>query len=544
MTIILITGKAEAGKSTMTDYITRTWFNDFVDFALADDLKDLTFEILKVFNVKINSVDDLYDPITKVKYRKYLQQIGTECCRKVFGDDFWCQMLVKRIEKAIENGKVVIISDLRFKSEQEFFLDRFGGYDVKTVMVKNLVNENKLSSDEKKHQSESEFDKLEIDYVINNEMNEKFFYDIDEYVTKYIIGEEIDPNELKCNDEHVNDEQLDTNVDDDIDNTQLDLDIEPDAPIIGRATSISEKPIPTIINFDPNVLTPPIGSPKSPVDPSTHSSYTLGQIGEASVVEAINKVRPEFETTWVSATGHVADIHATDLKNKIKYIFEIKLKQNITKDDVTKFEFDVKRMQETEASSGYTIIGIFTSLNSDRIPSIGSLLVSRDKIYLTRKYFSENILELIFKLVETYSVALQPVSTLTNSTTVKYELPPNVLHLLAQLRTEYISLTREMELYNFIKSNTEANLVSVQELIGKLIIKQQFIKFINEEFHDILPIVNDNLISSDEDELRNYINSRKRKDIRKKDLLSKFPSMQTKIASMKLDDLINEYKSV
>lgn len=603
MAILLITGESGSGKSFASKYLSdsRGW----TEYAFADDLKSLTFELLKLFNVKIDSVNDLYNVEAKNKYRKYLQQIGTECCRKVFGDDFWAERVVNKMENDIKEGKTCIISDLRYKNEQDYIKKHFGNKcKIHTVLIVNeegerlsLLHTNDTKAKDKTitmHSSEQDFYNLQIDSTIYNRKDEDFYAELDETIALLIDEEstnestnellntsiEEPPNEPTNESTSANieeqtnestsanvnksananiDESTNANTNDDID---IDISLPPiddsvsSSPIISRNVNISTEDINNKIQTVTNAFSNSSTS-QSIINPSVHSSYILGHIGEESVAEIIGNIRPEFETTVVSSTGHVADIHATDLKNNIKYIFEIKLKQNITKNDVDKFEFDIKHIKESESKNSYQIVGIFVSLNSDKIPSIGNLLVSKDKIYLTRKYFSENILDLIFRLVETYYVSLfnaQINSSIGGGTTsgisssqpipqiVKYEVPPNVLQLIVQLRAEYISLTREMELYTSIKSSSEQNLLSVQELISKLVVKQQFIKFINEEFGDILPIVKDDLITSDEDELRNYILSNKRKDIKKKDLLAKFPTLQTKIASMKIEDLINEYK--
>ena len=161
-----------------------------------------------------------------------------------------------------------------------------------------------------------------------------------------------------------------------------------------------------------------------------------------------------------------------------------------------------------------------------------------DKIYLTRNYFSENSLDLIFRLIETYSLLIEG----HEKTNVHYEISSNVLELVAKLRAEYVNLTKEMEMYLNMKNNTEQNLLYIQELIGRLVLKEQFIKFINTEFSDILPTINDDLISKQENDMRAYIQSTSKKSIKKKDLLNRFPALSTKIGSMKINDLINEYK--
>ena len=212
----------------------------------------------------------------------------------------------------------------------------------------------------------------------------------------------------------------------------------------------------------------------------------------------------------------------------------------ITKEDVNKFVRDIENIQKSE-SLQYRVIGFFISLNSDVIPSIGNLSISRDKIYITRNYFSENMLNLIFQFVETYISIYNEIPE-SNTTHVKYELSSNVLELLVKLRSEYASLTKEMELYTQMKINTEQNLNSIYELMSKATLKEQFIRFINNEFSDVLPEIKEDISSNEEYKLREYIQSHKKKSIKKRDLIKLFPTMMTKISSMTLNDILAEYK--
>ena len=113
--IILVTGKTGAGKTTFADKLIIE-NPSFKLFSLADKLKDLTFELLKLFKVGIKDISFLYTD-SKKNYRKYLQNIGTDCCRKVFGDDFWCEMLKPKIDKALKKNKNIVISDIRYRNE-------------------------------------------------------------------------------------------------------------------------------------------------------------------------------------------------------------------------------------------------------------------------------------------------------------------------------------------------------------------------------------------------------------------------------------------
>ena len=117
--IILVTGKTGAGKTTFADKLIIE-NPSFKLFSLADKLKDLTFDLLKLFKVDIKDIGFLYTD-SKKDYRKYLQNIGTECCRKEFGDDFWCEMLKPKIDKALKKNKNIVISDIRYRNEIDYF---------------------------------------------------------------------------------------------------------------------------------------------------------------------------------------------------------------------------------------------------------------------------------------------------------------------------------------------------------------------------------------------------------------------------------------
>lgn len=541
MSIILVTGKSGSGKSTLSKYIVDN-YDSYIEVALADKLKQLTFKLLQLFNVKIDSIDDLYNVNTKNKYRKYLQNIGTECCRDVFGDDFWCDML------KLDLSKNIIISDIRYVNEMNYFMNKYSDHDIISIKV---VKKNS-STTFNNHSSELDTDQLQTDFTIENDFTDSFFKKIDDTLNDYLIRKLVNSFEkqeptrsltrdltqylakestqdlMKDNDEKGLTQSLTQ------ESTQESTQGLVKEPIRALTQDFSKD--------EARDLTQDLGENEQVHDKDNetyklqYSSYSLGRIGENDVWEIIERIRPEYETTIVSSTGHLADIHSIDYNNNIKYIIEIKLKQQITKEDVNKFDRDLENAKHSETS--LKIIGLFISLNSDKIPSIGSMKIFSDKIYLTRNYFSENSLDLIFRLIETYSLLIEG----HEKTNVHYEISSNVLELVAKLRAEYVNLTKEMEMYLNMKNNTEQNLLCIQELIGRLVLKEQFIKFINTEFSDILPTINDDLISKQENDMRAYIQSTSKKSIKKKDLLNRFPALSTKIGSMKINDLINEYK--
>ena len=532
MSIILVTGKSGSGKSTLSKYIVDN-YDSYIEVALADKLKQLTFKLLQLFNVKIDSIDDLYNVNTKNKYRKYLQNIGTECCRDVFGDDFWCDML------KLDLSKNIIISDIRYANEMNYFMNKYSDHDIISIKV---VKKNS-STTFNNHSSELDTDQLQTDFTIENDFTDSFFKKIDDTLNDYLIRKLVNSFEkrepARSLTQSLAKDLTQSPMQEPMQGLAKDLTQESTQGLVKDTVRDNDEALTQDFSKDEaRDLTQDLG--ENDKDNETYklqySSYSLGRIGENDVLKIIERIRPEYETTIVSSTGHLADIHSIDYNNNIKYIIEIKLKQQITKEDVNKFDRDLENAKHSETS--LKIIGLFISLNSDKIPSIGSMKIFSDKIYLTRNYFSENSLDLIFRLIETYSLLIEG----HEKTNVHYEISSNVLELVAKLRAEYVNLTKEMEMYLSMKNNTEQNLLCIQELIGRLVLKEQFIKFINTEFSDILPTINDDLISKQENDMRAYIQSTSKKSIKKKDLLNRFPALSTKIGSMKINDLINEYK--
>ena len=130
---ILVAGRTGAGKTTFAEAFTGLSVgyeegsedDKFGVYAIADNLKFLTVNLFKVFKDENISIYDLDNNNTKEKYRNYLQQIGTECCRKCFGDNFWCEMLDKEIEETINSGRSVVISDIRYQNEIDYFKKKY-----------------------------------------------------------------------------------------------------------------------------------------------------------------------------------------------------------------------------------------------------------------------------------------------------------------------------------------------------------------------------------------------------------------------------------
>jgi hypothetical protein len=163
--MILITGKKHSGKSTLSKYISTNYPNT-ITYSLADKLKQITFELLRLFNINISSIDDLYNE-NKEKYRKYLQTIGTEIFQSNFGKDFWCEQVLNQIQE-LPNHYNIIIDDIRFQHEIDFFKKHFDN-----CKVIQIINERIVSNDI--HPSETQ-NLHNIDYIIKNNSTKEDLY--------------------------------------------------------------------------------------------------------------------------------------------------------------------------------------------------------------------------------------------------------------------------------------------------------------------------------------------------------------------------------
>ena len=515
--VVLISGLSGSGKTTIAEYLTRKY--NFVNFALGDKVKELTYDLLKLFNVPINSIKDLYNEQTKHKYRHYMQQISTECCKKCFGKNIWCQTLTNspKFITAVKNGYNIVISDIRFTEEQEYFKKL--STDVITINIK------RDGLQQMKHISESQIN-LSFDYELSNNSDIKNVY---AQIDKILLQKE---QQEKTN--SINDFEEDEN-DEENDNQQTEEENYEIVEEVIKEEEYKERAI------NPKEL---MEQDTAIIDNKEHiknfSPYALGKIGEENVAQLIQAIRPNYETTIVAKTGHLGDIITIDYDRNIKYVLEIKLKQNITKNDIDKFDRDL--ITAINANTQYkNIIGLFISLNSSSIPSKGSLSISKDKIYLTSAYITSEAFEIIFKMLESYNDILQATNIKTVSTEVKYTIPQNVYTLINSLRLQYNNLNNEYETLLNMRDNNDKTQVYINQLLIQNEMRKIFIKFLNDEFKDVLPIIENDLMETEEDRLIKYLEEHNTKNILKNDLIKEFPTFATEIGNLGKKDFINKY---
>jgi len=170
MFLISLTGLANSGKSTISNYLINNY--NFIELSFAEPLK----QIVKIlFNFNNEEEKYLYDNnykqiiIPRIGYsgRELLQKIGTELFRNKFNDvlpfknepeicqetrnvskNIWINILNNKIQNILNNNTYdgIIVSDCRFDDEYEFLKSyNFTTYKIikpDIVKINNHISEN------------------------------------------------------------------------------------------------------------------------------------------------------------------------------------------------------------------------------------------------------------------------------------------------------------------------------------------------------------------------------------------------------------------
>ena len=273
------------------------------------------------------------------------------------------------------------------------------------------------------------------------------------------------------------------------------------------------------------------------------ATHNNGKVGEDYVMDIISKIRPTFEINNVASTGHLGDLHVTDNRNKIRYIVEVKNKTTVTYYDVDKFRHDME---------GYPYeFGIFVSLLSDRIPDIGDCAIDSNVIFITKKYVTEES----FKLIFDYFTMIHLMRTARGSSACgastcrtsddkavmqHYIISPNVYSLFTALKTYQKRIQDETTTLSKVKES----LISSATQLDMTLCEQANVKTLINKIFDELSMIHDMdsaVIDVQHRELKAYIQSRKKSQIHKTELLNEFPLLRTELGSLNLEDIIRRY---
>lgn len=115
-TIIALMGPAGSGKSTAADYLVERY--GAVRYSFAGPLKEVAMRTLSFTREQLwgtQAQKEADDPRYGFSPRWFLQRLGTEGCRAVFGENFWIDQCIAKILR--ETPVLAVIDDARFVNE-------------------------------------------------------------------------------------------------------------------------------------------------------------------------------------------------------------------------------------------------------------------------------------------------------------------------------------------------------------------------------------------------------------------------------------------
>lgn len=156
LNIILLRGKAQAGKSTVAQYLESQ--RGYYTFSFAGpihrhicDILDLPFEEVpgKLKNTPLEALGGKTP-------RQAMQTLGTEWGRNMIFQKIWTTSVIDRIKKRATTGQIdFVISDFRFDNEYNDLVEAFGEENVKSIHVIREDDHSGMEANEKAHVSEN-----------------------------------------------------------------------------------------------------------------------------------------------------------------------------------------------------------------------------------------------------------------------------------------------------------------------------------------------------------------------------------------------------
>lgn len=164
--LIGLTGHKRVGKSTLAKFIVENY--NFKEFAFAEPLKQICKILFDLDDSQIYENKEEYDERWKTTPRNMLQIVGTELFRNELPKhlpQIHESMMVKLMSLNLDKHQNIVISDIRFKDEEDF-VKKNGGIIIKII---------KKGCDGDNHESEK-IDGIKYDYMINNDLSYDVLY--------------------------------------------------------------------------------------------------------------------------------------------------------------------------------------------------------------------------------------------------------------------------------------------------------------------------------------------------------------------------------
>lgn len=158
-TIIALCGPAGCGKSTVAKHLVEKYGAQRYGFATP--LKEMVKRALDFTDEQIYGTQEqkeAIDPRYGYSPRWFLQRIGTDGCRAVFGESFWTKRCLDMIRR--QNQPLAVIEDCRFVNEARAVLDCDLGFVLRLWPVVDEESLKRLDA-AGEHKSEREWQAIE-----------------------------------------------------------------------------------------------------------------------------------------------------------------------------------------------------------------------------------------------------------------------------------------------------------------------------------------------------------------------------------------------
>lgn len=171
--VVGLSGWARAGKDTIADHLVEKY--GYTKMSFATPMKEALYKLnpkITIDNVMATPIRigvDVYgwDGMKEhgPEVRDLLQRFGTEVGREMFGEDFWVDAAIEKIE----DGAKVVFADVRFPNEADAIKALGGSVGRVTRLGFGPANE---------HISEHALDEYDFDFSVSNFSNLDTLYEV------------------------------------------------------------------------------------------------------------------------------------------------------------------------------------------------------------------------------------------------------------------------------------------------------------------------------------------------------------------------------
>lgn len=147
MRIVGISGKAEAGKTTLANILKEKLENKHKRVLLINYGDFVKFIATQYYN---------WNGEKDENGRALLQHIGTEQGRMMVDENIWVDMVINTVKVAERDYDIAIVADCRFPNEFNRWAER--GMDMLKIRIARPEHQNQLTEEQKQHPSETSMD--------------------------------------------------------------------------------------------------------------------------------------------------------------------------------------------------------------------------------------------------------------------------------------------------------------------------------------------------------------------------------------------------